>query len=282
MNDFIIESKKLIPQPFDESEKTRVAELIRKFQPKNFFQIECGPYRIEVATSPEDLHRIIELRKHSFLDDFAMKSEPGWIDFDYFDVLADHIIVKHIDTKEILGSYRVISSADSTRFYSAEEFDIQRILDMPGTKVELGRACIHRDHRNGVTLNLVWKGLARYAKLVNARYLFGCASIKTISPDIAYSMYWHLYPIFFNSTIAAKVQPRYLCPRPSNIDSLPGWNVIESQIPALLKSYLQAGAYICSEPALDLFFGCVDILTTLDLQSVHPKFYRRYFEASAE
>ncbi len=279
MNALTTEFKRLAPQSFDESEKARVSNLMRKFSPKVFFQMECGPYRIEVATSTEDLLKIIELRRHSFIEDFATAAEPGWIDFDHFDILADHIIVKHIDTKEILGSYRVICTDYSSRFYSGEEFDIARILNLPGVKIELGRACVHRDHRNGVTLNLVWKGLARYASLVGARFLFGCASVKTISPDIAYSMYWHLYPLFFNSQIAAKVTPRYLCPRPSNFDSLPGWQTVEPQIPALLKSYLQAGAHICSEPALDTFFGCVDFLITLDLNAVHPKYSKRYFFA---
>ena len=262
---------------FSESERERVSRLIKKFQPKAFFQAEFGPYRVEVATSPEDLQKIIALRHHSFVEDFAMSSPPGWIDFDHFDVTADHVILKHIDTKEILGSYRIICSEFSQNFYSGEEFDLDRILSLDGVKIELGRACIHREHRNGVTLNLVWKGIARYASLVKAKQLFGCASVKTISPEIAYSMYWHLYPLFFNSQIAARVLPKYLCPRPSNVDLLPGWNIVEPQIPSLLKSYLQAGAHICSEPALDMLFGCVDFLTVLDLENIHPKYSRRYF-----
>ncbi len=267
----------LTAKQYQESERARVAGLIKKFQPKAFFQAEFGPYRVEVATSPEDLQRIIDLRRHSFNEDFAMNTPIGWIDFDHCDIKADHVILKHVDTKEILGSYRIMCSDFSDRYYSEEEFDIGRILALDGVKIELGRACIHREHRNGVTLNLVWKGLARYARLVNARYMFGCASVKTISPDVAYSMYWHLYPLFFSSQIAAKVTPKYTCPRPSNIDYLPGWNVIEPQIPSLLKSYLQAGACIASEPALDLIFGCIDFLTVLDLQKMNAKYARRFF-----
>jgi putative hemolysin len=240
--------------------------------------MECGPYRIEVATSPEDLQKVIDLRHHSFVEDFSDSvAEPGWIDFDQYDIFADHIIVKHVDTKEILGSYRIICSDHSTRFYSEEQFEISRALSMPGCKIELGRACIHHEHRNGVTLNLVWKGLAKYATLVNARYMFGCASVKTISPEVAHSIYWHLYPMFFNSQQTAHVLPKYHCPLPTNFDLMPGWHSVEDEIPTLLKSYLQAGAQICSEPALDTFFGCVDFFTLLDLQTINPKYYRRYF-----
>jgi putative hemolysin len=194
--------------------------------------------------------------------------------------MADHVIVKHADTKEILGTYRIICSEFSSQFYSQEQYEMDKILGLQDIKIELGRACIHREWRNGVTLNLIWKGLAQYAQAVNARYMFGCASVKTVSPDLAYSLFWHLSPLHLNETLKSEVLPSYKCPIPANIDSLPAWREIEDQIPPLLRTYLQAGATIASEPALDTFFGCVDLLTVLDLHNMNPKFKRRYFEKS--
>lgn len=250
---------------------------IRTFRPKAFFQIQCGPYTVETITSHEDLVRIIELRHHSFVEDFAMAAPANWVDTDQYDLLADHVIVKHVDSKEILGTYRIVCSEFSDRFYSQEQFEIQKLRELPEVKIELGRACIHREHRNGVTLNLIWKGLARYATVVNARYMFGCASVKTVSPELAYSMFWHLYPFYFKDTLRSAVLPNYNCPKPTGIDSLPTWREVEASIPPLLRSYLQAGAYISSEPALDALFGCVDFLTALDLKEINPKYHRRYF-----
>src|SRR5580698_5011407 len=77
---------------------------LRTFRPKAFFQIECGPYRIETVTSPEDMARVLELRQHSFANDFAVNADADWVDFDEYDLRADHVILKHVDTKEILGS----------------------------------------------------------------------------------------------------------------------------------------------------------------------------------
>ncbi len=90
-------------------------------------------------------------------------------------------------------------------------------------------------------------------------------------------MFWHLYPLHFNEALRANVVGKYNCPKPANIDALPPWRDIESHLPPLLRSYLQAGATIASEPALDSFFGCVDFLTILDLSAVNPKYQRRYF-----
>jgi putative hemolysin len=250
---------------------------IRTFRPKTFFQMECGPYLIETVTSPEDLARVIDLRHHSFVEDFAPNANADWVDFDDYDLRADHVILKHVDTREILGSYRIICSEFSEKFYSEEQYNIGSVLAQPGVKIELGRACIHKDHRNGVTLSLIWKGLARYASLVRAQYMFGCASVKTVSPEIAYSMFWHLYPAFYNEEFRSEVLPHFNCPMPVNLDTLPPWSEIESQVPSLLKSYLQAGAWIASEPALDTFFNCVDFLTVLDLRQVNSRYSKRYF-----
>jgi hypothetical protein len=50
--------------------------------------------------------------------------------------------------------------------------------------VEIGRACIAREHRNTKVLFLLWKGLASFLSSNNKRYLFGCTSIFSINPKI--------------------------------------------------------------------------------------------------
>jgi putative hemolysin len=43
--------------------------------------------------------------------------------------------------------------------------------------VEIGRSCVHRDHRSGAVTGLVWAGIARYTLLTGNRWLTGCASV---------------------------------------------------------------------------------------------------------
>src|SRR5690606_27728795 len=40
-------------------------------------------------------------------------------------------------------------------------------------------------HRNGMVMQLLWRGIGEYFKATRSRYLFGCTSIKTTSLDDA-------------------------------------------------------------------------------------------------
>ena len=46
--------------------------------------------------------------------------------------------------------------------------------------------------RNGIVMNLLWRGVGAYMKNIDARYVFGCASIKTVEPAITCAIYNHL------------------------------------------------------------------------------------------
>ncbi len=48
-------------------------------------------------------------------------------------------------------------------YYSEQEFCFAPYEAMRSQIVELGRACIHRDHRSPEVLHLLWRGIARYA-----------------------------------------------------------------------------------------------------------------------
>lgn len=48
------------------------------------------------------------------------------------------------------------------------------------------------------------------------------------------------------------------------------------KIPALLHSYLKAGAYICGQPAWDKDFQCVDFLTLLSVEQINNNFKKKY------
>jgi putative hemolysin len=250
------------------------------FRPKAQFQTEFGDYIVRTAEGASDLAKIIQLRSHSFMADFTPDSNQDFIDFDHYDLLADHVLVLKKSTDELLGCYRIICSKFTNQCYSREQFNLGWFENVSDIKIELGRACIHKDHRNGASLNLVWKGLAQYAMTVNARYMYGCASVKTVSREVAYSIYWQLYPAFFKPEYQMSVLPRFQFHQATHQEKLLRWEDVEDQVPTLLKSYLQAGAKICSEPALDTFFQCVDFLTILDLHQIEAKYHRRYFKTN--
>jgi putative hemolysin len=80
----------------------------------------------------------------------------------------------------VVGTYRILSPAAARRvgnYYSENEFYINRLQNLRGRMVEVGRSCIHPDHRSGAVITLLWAGLADYMVRNNYDYLIGCASI---------------------------------------------------------------------------------------------------------
>jgi len=260
--------------------RTQNAELLdvklALFHPKLNWSIDLKNYTISTASTRRDLLDLIELRQHSFFSDFGMPLESDRL-FDKHDLAADHVILRNRSTGQLLGSYRILNSSYVSKFYSQEQFELTDFLLNPGNKIELSRACIHKDHRNGITLNLIWRGLAAYAQEAKARYLFGCSSVKSLSPRLAKSMFWNLYPGHFESENNITVLNEFKVPSIDEVDDLLPFEAISEEIPPLLKSYLKAGAKICSEPALDRVFKCFDFLTVLDLEKMNDRHRQRFF-----
>ena len=72
-------------------------------------------------------------------------------DIDEFDAICDHLIVEHAATGKIVGTYRLQTGAMASAnagFYSEREFDFSPYKQLGNSVIELGRACVHRDHRS--------------------------------------------------------------------------------------------------------------------------------------
>ena len=96
------------------------------------------------------------------------------------DILCDHLMIIEKKSQQVVGTYRVASSHYTQKFYSQGEFALEGLLVEDGPKIELGRACISKDHRNGMVMKLLWRGIGEYFKATRSRILFGCTSIKTM------------------------------------------------------------------------------------------------------
>src|SRR5207247_2119509 len=86
-------------------------------------------------------------------------------DADLFDEVCDHLLVEHLPTGEIVGTYRLqtgLTAMENLGFYSQQEFDFRPFEPIRAELIELGRACVHQQHRNPVVPGLLWKGMAAY------------------------------------------------------------------------------------------------------------------------
>lgn len=253
---------------------------LRAFKPKVNLHVEQHGYLIKTASTIQELEEVLKLRYQVFIREGLNKTTFMQVDFDRYDLLADHIIVRDLENNRIVGTYRLLCSRFTNDFYSQNEFKLDTFLKSPGVKLELGRACIHPFYRNGQSLNLVWKGLGSYASQVGADYLFGCASVQTTHPSLSLALYQHMRDQHgFEFGIEPTDDYSF-----SEEDLRGGSGVythqtLEDTLPSLLKSYLKAGAQIHGLPALDLDFSCIDFMTIINLQKMSSKYKQRYFKS---
>lgn len=233
-----------------------------------------GRYSLRFARTPEELASLQRLRFAVFnveLDEGLSGSYATGLDADIFDLRCHHLIVTDETSGEVVGTYRLSSHelAQREELYSSSEFDLSALSDrMLRDGVEVGRACVAKEHRNGRVLQLLWRGIARYLDWNDKRYVFGCCSIPTLdhaevaSVSLKLAQGGHLH-----ERCHAPVRPRLRSSAPSDTiavrDAFP--------LPPLFSSYLRLGAKVCGGPAFDHEFGVADFLVVLDLRDVEPR-----------
>jgi putative hemolysin len=238
----------------------------------------AGAYNVRLAVEAAEILRAQALRFQVFnleLSEGLPESFETQLDADPFDAACDHLLVEHAATGQIVGTYRLQSglrAAMHLGYYGAQEFEFDVYEQVRAELIELGRACVHRQHRNLVVLGLLWKGIADYARQHGARFLIGCSSINSQDATVGAAAYADLYrkhlapPEFRTHPRAAyECSLDQLAPEPP-------------AIPKLLRAYLTIGAKICGPPALDRQFKTIDFLTILDLHAL-PALVRQRFLA---
>jgi putative hemolysin len=161
-----------------------------------------------------------------------------------------------------------ITAGNALGYYSEQEFEFASFEKIRSQIVELGRACVHRDHRTFEVLNFLWKGLAQYANSMNARYLIGCSSLTSQDPLQGWQVYNRISRYLCDEGLRTEPKPKYRLEK-IEVDG-------EREAPKLLRAYLAIGAKICGPPAIDREFKTIDFLTLLDLHALPQGIRARY------
>ena len=155
-------------------------------------------YGTRLARNLDEVRAAQALRFQVFnleLNEGLEQSYATGLDEDPFDAVCDHLIVEHQPSANIVGTYRLQTGHNAAAYlgyYCAQEFEFQVFESLRAEMIELGRACVHPQHRNLVVLGLLWKGIANYARQHGGRYLFGCSSITSQDPAVGASAYAEL------------------------------------------------------------------------------------------
>ena len=235
--------------------------------------------QVGLAHSDSDILEAKRLRYRVFAEELGAKlptRTPG-VDHDLYDPFCDHLIVRDEENNRIVGTYRILPPEAAKRvggYYSENEFDLTRLHLLRDSMVEIGRSCIDPDYRTGATIALLWSGLARYMAQGNYRTLIGCASIGMADGG-------HVAANLFSRLGNHMAPPEYrVFPRhPLPIERL--CNGQRAELPPLIKGYLRAGAYVCSEPAWDPDFNTADLLIMMPMARVDSRYARHFIERKA-
>jgi len=240
-----------------------------------------GRYQVRFARSPGDLAAALALRFAVFnveLGEGLAESHITGRDEDRFDAGCHHLLVEHVPSGALVGTYRMQTREMATAhegFYSNGEFDLSGLGEQVlGHGVELGRACILRAHRKQKVLFALWKGLAAYLLHTHRRYLFGCCSLTSQDPALGLAVAEHLRrrELVWPQWQLATREP-YRCTGPAPDEAA----IAAVSIPTLFRTYLRFGALACSEPAIDREFGTIDFLVLMDTAALPERTLDTFF-----
>ena len=238
--------------------------------------IRQGAYRLRQAANEHDRLAAFRLRFFVFnleLREGLESAVLSGLDQDEFDPVCDHLIVERIGSNQVVGTYRLQTgkiAQSNLGYYSEREFDFAPYEAVRGRLVELGRACIRREHRSSEVLYLLWRGIAEYALRCGGRYLVGCSSLTSQDAAHGTAVYEALGEYLVNPDLRTIPKSAFALP------AVPAGQA-SRHVPKLLRTYLAIGAKICGPPALDPDFKTIDFLTWLDLENLHPRIRARFF-----
>ncbi|MCB9946905.1 MAG: GNAT family N-acetyltransferase [Rhodospirillaceae bacterium] len=252
------------------------------------WSLRSGSLEVCMARTPAEVEAAQALRYSVFYRERAARPsqemEAAERDWDAFDDVADHLLVidnaRGRGSRGVVGTYRLIrrdAAARMGRFYSADEYDIGKLVDYPGEILELGRSCVHADYRNGYTMNLLWRGITAYVFENEIEVMFGCASLPGCDPDelaLPLSYLWHY------SLAPPALRPRALPHRFVDMRRMPVEKIDQraamTVMPPLIKGYLRLGGMIGDGAVVDYQFNTTDVCVIVKTEMVTEKYIRHY------
>ncbi len=250
-----------------------------------------SPYSLRLAVAAEDLTGAQRLRYEVFVaelgGDGPLVDHAARLERDAFDPFFDHLVL--VDRRRdparldhVIGAYRVLPGdrrAAAGHFYSEGEYDLTPLLASGRRLLELGRSCVHVDHRGGAAMFHLWNGLADYVLERRIEVLFGVASfhgteISALAEPLSWLHHHHLAPAGMRVTVRPPHRQRMDLIAPERLDR----KAAMAATPALIKAYLRLGGFVGDGAFVDRAFNTTDVCLVMDtgqMSARHRDFYIR-------
>lgn len=279
-----------IPTELMEKEVSLLRENFKVWTEKNY-EVYISP----TSNIPNIIKEIGRLREITFRE--IGEGTNKTTDLDRYDIYYNHLFIWDIETKMIVGAYRIgkgdeiFYSFGKKGFYIAGLFKIKTNFNpILRNSLELGRSFIRKEYQlKPLPLFLLWKGILKYLmEHPKYRYLIGPVSISNSFSNFSKSLIVDfINKNHFDQEMAQMVKPRKKFKLDyskidagiltssnktlKNLDSLIA-EVESSQmkVPVMLKQYIALNAKIICFNIDPKFADCLDGFLVLDLENI-PK-----------
>ena len=260
-----------------------------------------GELEVRLAASLDEIDAAQALRYRVFFEQMGARPSAEALtarrDRDRFDGYCDHLVVIDHGRAEgaagVVATYRLLRRSIAVRhggFYTATEFDIAPLLAVEGELLELGRSCVEVGYRARPTMQLFWRGIAKYSMRYGIKLMFGCASLPgtdlaRLAPALGYLHHYHLAP----PSLRARALPeRYVAMDmlkeneidPASIAAELATRETISALPPLIKGYLRLGALIGDGAVIDRDFNTTDVCIIVVTDRITDKYLNHFIRNS--
>lgn len=245
-----------------------------------------GNLHIRLAESEAEIHASQRLRYQVFVEEMKARPTPAQQahgrEFDAYDAHADHLLVldRTLGTgaEAVIGTYRLMrrdQARAAGQFYTADEYDIEALLNYPGEIMELGRSCVAPGYRTGGTMQVLWRGIAEYVLHHNVEIMFGCGSLHGTDPDalgeqLTYLHHYHLAPPALRPVA---IPDRYVRMDRLDPEAISPRRAL-AKLPPLIKGYLRLGGFVGDGAVVDHEFNTTDVCVVVKTDQVTDRYVR--------
>ena len=241
---------------------------------KSFINFHHANLILKLAETREEIEKARRLRYTELI--IPSNKDISYEDsFDDSDFVYDHLLVMEADSGDVVGTYRLGTRAQLEKlgaFSIESKFDITALKNADGELLELTRMAIRADHRDGVVIKMLWKGLFEYCAHYNVKYLFGVVYLPTLDPQKAQNFLSYIYHNHISTDIDLFAKEPVV-----EMNLLPADKVdvalARKEMHPILKAYMSMGCKFAKTATIDqTFFRSVAVMIVIDWQNINPRY----------
>ncbi len=190
----------------------------------------------------------------------------------------EHLLVRDLRSQRVVCACSLLPPAivETAGGYDSERiFDLALLDVLRARMVELGGPRIDRGYRAGAVLHHLWSSLARYLVEHGYDYVMASAEMPLADGGHAAASAFRCVSESHMSPEDLRAVPRQRLPLEALRSFLP------QDPPPLLRAWLDLGAWVCGEPAIDPDFDRAAIPLLLPLARMRGRYARQFLARAA-